>query len=350
MKRNTLIMVAFLLLGTLLYGCGTLKETSPPAEKEVKSASSEPVKVYTTIFPLQDFTEKIGGNHVEVVSVFPAGVDAHTYEPTVQTMVDIAKADALIYTGAGVEGFVEAGHDALKNEHVKIVKAADGIELLPFNEAHEEEHHEDSEDEHHDDHHEDQSTSEDEHHETESHTKHEHHHGDADPHVWLDPVLAIDLAENILHALEQLKPEAKEDFKRNFEKLTEELQLLNQEFSTVIQNSTKKEILVSHAAYGYWEARYGIEQISVSGLSPTDEPSQKDLMNIINTSKEHNIKYVLFEQNLSMKIAEMVKHEIGAEALTLHNLEAITNEDQTNNEDYFSIMRRNLETLTKALH
>ncbi|MEH7387509.1 zinc ABC transporter substrate-binding protein, partial [Bacillus sp. JJ1521] len=62
------------------------------------------------------------------------------------------------------------------------------------------------------------------------------------------------------------------------------------------------------------------------------------------------IKFVIFDQNLTSKVAEMVRNELNAESLTLHNLEAITAADDANGEDYFSIMRQNLETLKKALN
>jgi zinc transport system substrate-binding protein len=110
-----------------------------------------------------------------------------------------------------------------------------------------------------------------------------------------------------------------------------------------------KYLLVTHAAYGYWEQRYGLEQIGISGLSPTQEPSQKELTEVIEESKEHNLKYVIFEQNVSSKVAEVIQKEIGAETLQLHNLEAATKEDIQNHEDYFSLMKKNLETIKKAI-
>jgi zinc transport system substrate-binding protein len=351
MKVNYIALALFIILGTVLSGCGAKKE-NVNKETQNNSTASETLKIYTTIYPLEDFTKKIGGEHVEVVSVYPPGVDAHTFEPTAKTMVDIANSDAFIYSGAGVEGFVDAAIESLKKEQVKIVKGSENIDLLSLSEhAHE------SEDAHSDHEGEDGHEGEDSHEGEDAHSDHEgedtqseHNHGDLDPHIWLDPVLSIQLAENILHVLEELKPDAKEELEQNFEKLKHELEELDHQFKEVIEQSKHKEILVSHAAYGYWESRYGIEQISVTGLSPTNEPSQKDLQTIIETAKEHNIKYVIFEQNLSTKIADIVKNEIKAEALTLHNLEAITDEDIQNNEDYFSIMRRNLDTLEKALN
>ncbi|MEK5442275.1 metal ABC transporter solute-binding protein, Zn/Mn family [Fredinandcohnia sp. FSL W7-1320] len=356
MKIKHGIAFFVLLATTFLFGCVQENKTGIIEAKNTPTPS-ERLKIYTTVFPLQDFTEKIGGEHVEVLSVFPTGADAHTFEPTPKTMVRIAEADALIYVGAGVEGFIDAAIKTFENEKVQLVKATQNMELSKAQEEYEllndEEITETEHDHHQFDSNIEKSNSHDEHEvqvDSDTGTEDHHHHGDVDPHVWLDPLLARELAENILHILEELKPEAKKDFEKHFDGLVKNLHLLDQEFMEVVNESSRKEIVVSHAAYGYWESRYGIKQISVSGLSPTNEPTQKDLTRIINLAKEHNIKFVLFEQNLTSKVSEMVKNEINAEALTLHNLESATEEDIKNNADYFSIMRQNLETLKTALH
>ncbi|MDX5475495.1 MAG: zinc ABC transporter substrate-binding protein [Bacillaceae bacterium] len=318
MKLKATLSILLLLLFTFLVGCNN--------EQQASEEEKEKLKIYTTIFPLEDFAKKIGGEHVDVESVYPPGADAHTYEPTTRTMSNIATADAFIYSGVGFEGFADKAHDVLKNEKVKIVAAAAGIDLLDYN-------HDDHDHKHEDD---DQ--------------EHDHDHGDEDPHVWIDPVLAIQLAETIKDALVELKPDAKEDFETNFATLKQDLESLHQEFEDMVNNASTNKILVNHAAFGYWEERYGIKQISVTGLSPTQEPSQRQLVDIVNTAKENNIKYVIFDQNITGNIAEIVRNEIGAEALILHNLEAVTQEDIDNNEDYFSLMKRNIETLKKALN
>lgn len=312
MKNKSILSILILIIFTFLVGCNSDNQSS-----EGK------LTVYTTIFPLEDFTKKIGGDHVIVNSVYPPGADAHTFEPSTKTMSEMASGDAFIYTGVGVEGFADKAKDVLENEKVKVVAAAQEIELM-------------KEDEHA--------------HEEDAHEEDEHNHADGDPHVWLSPTLSISLAENIKNALVELKPEAKEDFEANFQSLKEELEALDSEYKETMESGKSNKILVSHAAYGYWEKQYGLEQISVNGLSPTQEPSQKQLTEIIAKAKENNIQYVIFDQNISGKIAEVVKNEIKAEALTLHNLEATTEEDVKNKEDYFSLMRKNLETLKKALN
>lgn len=91
-------------------------------------------------------------------------------------------------------------------------------------------------------------------------------------------------------------------------------------------------------------------QIPISGLSPTQEPSQKELEQIITESKEHGIHYVIFEQNVSPKVAKIIQNEIGAESLTLHNLESLTEENIQKKEDYFSLMRKNMAAIKTALN
>lgn len=335
MKKRSLFISILLLLAITLVACNGDNTSSQSTNNE--SADTK-LKIYTTIFPLEDFTKKIGGDLVEVENVLPPGSDAHTYEPTTKMMVDIANADGFIYSGVGIESFAAKIEKSLEKEDVAFINAGNGIDLL----EHEHSDEKPSEDEAAHEH-EDEAHSEEE----ESHEGHDH--GDKDPHVWLDPVLSITLAENIKNSLVELNPDGKETFEKNFQQVKAQLEDLDKSFTDVVSNGEKREILVSHAAYGYWEDRYGIEQISVLGLSPTEEPSQKELQTIIETAKEHEIKYIIFEANVSNNITDIVQSEIGAEALTLNNLESLTEEDKNNNEDYFSIMKKNLETIEKAL-
>ncbi|MFB3164691.1 metal ABC transporter substrate-binding protein [Neobacillus sp. 179-J 1A1 HS] len=334
MKISTLMSTSVLTLSLLLTGCGS-KEVVKTGENKEKNS----LTVYTTIYPLEDFTKKIGGSYVEVKSIYPPNVDAHSFEPSTKDMIALANSDLFIYTGVGIEGFAEKATEALEKEDVQVLKAADGIDLIESTDDH---HHVDEEG------HSDEN--EGEHTESENHEGEEHNHGDVDPHVWLDPVHSIALANNIKNSLSKLIPEHAAVFETNFKQLKSELEKLDQEFKTTIESSKTKNLLVSHDAYGYWENRYGIETIAISGLSPTQEPTQKELQAIIEESTEHNIHYVIFEQNVSPKIAKIIQEEIGAKSLSLHNLEAVTEENIKQKDDYFSIMRRNLETIKTVLN
>lgn len=345
--KNTWIFTSLIGLLLLLAACGTTGENTSSA-----GDAQDTVTIVTSIYPLEDFTKKIGGEHVQVTTLIPPGADSHTYEPTSKEILDIAKADAFIYNGLGMETYAEKISETLKDEDVVMVEAAHGIEAIAHEHEHEgEETHEHSEEEAHDHEH-DEEEHDHEHEEDATHEEEHddgHNHGDQDPHVWIDPYQAIVLAENIKNTLVELKPEASDTFEENFETLKQDLEELDEKFHQLVDSKENPEMIVSHAGYGYWEKSYGIKSIPIAGLSSSQEPSQSDLTELIQVAKEKELKYVIFEQNVTPKVAKVIQDEIGAESLYLHNLSTLTEEDIANGEDYFSLMERNIETLDKAL-
>ncbi|MCP3741051.1 metal ABC transporter solute-binding protein, Zn/Mn family [Rossellomorea sp. BNER] len=282
--------------------------------------------IYTTVYPLEDFAKKIGGDHVEVHSIYPPGADEHTFEPSQKDMMDLADADLFLYIGLGLEGFVNKAEDILKNEGVTMTATGEGLDL-------EAENHDDHEDHGHED----------------VHSEDGHHH-DIDPHVWLDPVYSKEMAHKVYEVLADKLPKHKEEFKNNYDQLAADLDQLHQQFKKVVENAEENEIFVSHAAYSYWEKRYGIEQTAIAGISSSDEPSQQELKALIDSAKQKDVQYILFEQNISSRLTEVVQKEIGAEALSLHNLSVRTEKEVKEEKDYFDLMNENIETLTKALN
>lgn len=307
----------------LLSACGA-KST------ENSETGTEKLSIYTTVYPLQYFTERIGGDYVDVKSIYPAGADEHTFDPTQKDMMGLADSDLFFYIGLGLEGFVENAEKTMKNEHVKMVATAEAIPDEMLDEGHSDEGHD--EDAEHDEH------------------GHEgHDHGGIDPHVWISPLLSVELATSIKDALIASKPEMKDEFEKNFEQLKVELVELDSKFKEMASTVPSKTFFVSHASFGYLADSYGLEQVAIAGLNSQSEPSQKQLAQIVKEAKNHNIHYVLFEQNVSSKLTNVVRKEIGAESLMLHNLGVLTVDDVKNNEDYFSLMEQNIETLKKAL-
>ncbi|RNA70565.1 ABC transporter substrate-binding protein [Alteribacter keqinensis] len=373
-----------------LAACGAEEDATEEQQtdgEDIAEEAEDPLLIYTTLYPLEDFAKKVGGEQVEVENIVPVGADAHTFEPTAQQMISVADGDLFVYNGAGFEGFASSIKDVLDGENVKVIEASAGVDLIDYDHDHnhgheEDEHgHEDDHDHGHEEdghgheeddhgHEEDEHGHEDGHdhgheedghgheeddhgHEEDEHGHedgHDHGHGDQDPHVWLDPVRAVDLAENIKEALIELRPESEEYFTENFEELERDLLELDVEFQEMSDNKTKETVIVSHAGYGYWDDRYGIHQVGISGLSPNNEPSIQQVQETITFAEDRGINYIMFEQNIPTNIAETVREQIGAEDLWLHNLEALTEEDVENEEDYFSLMRRNIEVLETALH
>lgn len=324
------VFISVIMLTVFLAACGGEKDKPSTSSAEDSKKEAKKLHVYTTIYPFEYFANRIGGQYVEAECIMPPGADDHSYEPSTKQIVQISNSDLFIYNGLGLESYAGKITSALEKQNVKVVEASKGLRTIE---------HEDHDHEHHDDGH------DDDHHEEEHH----HDHGDEDPHVWIDPERSITLAENIKNALVELKPQEKELFEKNFAELKADLQSLNKDFSKLIGVKKNPKIIVSHAAYGYWEDRYGLKQIPIAGLSPSEEPSQKDLARIVSTAKKDKIKYVIFEQNVTPKVAEIIRKEIKAEPLHLHNLAVLTDQDIKNHQDYISLMKENLKTLKQAL-
>ncbi|MBO0588816.1 metal ABC transporter substrate-binding protein [Sporosarcina sp. E16_8] len=321
MNKKLFFIISFLTI-ILLSACGEKSTLTKNAD-----TGKEKLSIYTTVYPLQYFTEQIGGDHVDVKSIYPAGADEHTFDPTQKDMMALADSDLFFYIGLGLEGFVENAEKTMKNQHVKMIATAETIPDEMLGEGHSDEDHDEDGEQGHEG----------------------HDHGGVDPHVWISPLLSVDLATSIKDALIASKPEIKDEFEKNYEQLNAKLVELDSKFKVMASNVPSKTFFVSHASFGYLADSYGLEQVAIAGLNSQSEPSQKQLAQIVKNAKDHNIHYVLFEQNVSSKLTDVVRKEIGAESLMLHNLGVLTVDDIKNNEDYFSLMEQNIETLKKAL-
>lgn len=310
MKIRALLSL-FLVTAVFLSACGNSKGES--SNKETKDA----LDIYTTVYPLQYFTEAIGGEYVNVETVYPPGTDEHSFEPSQKDIVKMAESDLFFYIGYNLEGFVTKAEPILSKEGVSTIAVGETVHLDEEEHAHEEED--------------------------------GHDHGGVNPHLWLDPVYSIDMAKTIKDELTKKMPEQEEYFNSHFNELSEKLEALDGKFATTIESGRTNKIIVSHAAYGYWEERYGLEQIGVTGLTSSNEPSQKELGKIVTMAEKEDLNYVIFEQNISSKLTEIIQKEMGAKSLELHNLSVLTDKDIEAGEDYFSLMEKNIKTLQTAL-
>ncbi|MFS0690925.1 metal ABC transporter substrate-binding protein [Sporosarcina sp. 179-K 8C2 HS] len=316
MKKKSLVLLGLVMI-LLIGACGNKNDKS-----KTGTSNEGKLTVYTTVYPLQYFTERIGGDFVDVKSIYPAGADEHSFDPTQKDMIALSDADLFFYIGLGLEGFVESAQKTLKNEHVELVATAESLSKEQLKE---------------------------EHHEDEGHDEHGHEHGQFDPHVWISPVLSIELASSIKEALISKMPDQQETFERNFDLLEDDLMELDERFKEMARKAKTKTYFVSHAAFGYIANEYGLQQVAIAGLNSQSEPSQKQLAKIVQQAKDENVQYILFEQNVSSKLTEVVRKEVGAESLMLHNLGVLTQVDIKNEETYFTLMEHNLRVFEKAL-
>src|SRR5699024_3032874 len=226
--------------------------TSNPSSND---ESEQSLSIYTSIYPLQYAAEQIAGNDAAVTSIYPPGVDAHTYEPATKEITEIAEGDLFLYLGADMESFADSIKSALESQPIKFLN----METTNDNTIHAG----DESDE----------------------------HGDLDPHVWLDPNRMITIGETIRDELISMSPDNEDVFKENFKVFADDMQELDNAFHNTLEDKENKTLLVTHAAYSYWESTYCIEQIAIITISSIDEPSQKELTKIAKIAKKNYLHY-----------------------------------------------------------
>ena len=368
--------------------------TPAPAEAPTQAPveeSFEPLSVVASIYPMQYFAERVGGDRVNVVALVPPGAEGHTFELTASDLVRIGGADVIAMNGLELEPWLERALESLGNDLSGIVvEAADAEAALEFEdheaeegedhdeeegedhgdededegedhgdeegEEEEEEHHGDEEEEEEGEDHggEDEEEGEDHGDEEEDHGDeegegHGHGHGELDPHFWLDPLRAITQAERIADALIEADPAGADVYRANLAALSSDLRALHAEFETGLSSCAHDEFVTSHAAYGYLALAYGLEQVSVSGLSPGFDPSPQRLAGIADRINDLGLEAVLVEPVLSGSNEQVLADETGAGIYMIHPMDGITQDELDEFGDYFGLMRDNLNSLRAAM-
>lgn len=256
--------------------------------------NSDKIQVITTFYPLAYFTERIGGDHVEVVNLTENSGDAHHFEPVMQDRIKIEEADMFVYNGLGLEEWVE---DVLKSVEKDLLIVESSADMKS-----------------------------------------------EDPHIWLDPVLAKQQAISIYNGLIALDAQNKAFYESNMESLIKEFDDLITQFEDDLVNVDDKIVFIDHLTFYYLQNRFNFIQYSLSGFIPETDPSFHDLDNLIQEIENQNAGYFLVSENQTEKISDTIKKETDIEVLEYYSMEIVSKDM-----DYFSMMYHNLDVLREAL-
>lgn len=309
MKKIFVFIIGMVILVGII-GAGFMYRSKSVQQSTEALPNNKKLEVVASFYPLAFLAGEIGGQKAIVSNLTPAGAEPHEYEPTPQDMMNIEKSRLIILNGAGLEVWGDALKKNMDSSHTVLVVASEGLGTEQMMED-----------------------------------------GEAvtDPHVWLAPVLVIKMTEKIAEGFASADPANKEYYENNAAKLQKRLHDLDVAYMKGLADCKSRKIVTSHAAFGYLAAAYGLEQVSIAGISPDAEPSAKALTNVASFARENGVKYIFFESLVSPKLAETIAQEIGAETLVLNPLEGLTDEEVVQGKDYFTEMMTNLTHLETAL-
>ncbi|MTE18973.1 zinc ABC transporter substrate-binding protein [Streptomyces sp. TRM43335] len=316
------VLASVAALGVLgLSACGTGK-----AGGDV----SDGVDVVASFYPMRFLAEEVGGEHVSVTSLVKPGVEAHDLELGPQQTASLSDADLVVY----LKGFQPAVDDAVEQSGPAHV-----AEVSSYTELREHGGHEHEEEHGHEEGH--------GHEEEHGHEGHDHGEGSLDPHVWLDPVKYAEMAEGVGDALAEADPDHASDYRANAEELAGKLKTLDTEFREGLENRRTDTFVTTHAAFGYLAERYGLHEESIAGLDPESGTSGARMKELHEIVEHDGVDTVFFEADASDRTARTLADDLGLRTDVLDPVEGIT--DASRGDDYFEVMRANLQALRKAL-
>ncbi|MGW3893089.1 metal ABC transporter substrate-binding protein [Micromonospora chokoriensis] len=282
------------------------------------SAGADPkrVDVVAAFYPLQFLSERIGGDAVRVTNLAKPGAEPHDLELNPSQVGQVSDAELIVY----LKGFQPAVDDAVAQNGGD--RAFDVTSVQPLLDA---------------------SAGGHDHEGEEGHAEES---GGKDPHVWLDPTRLAGIGDQLAQRLGTADPDHAADYTARAAALRADLTALDGEFKTGLATCQRREIVTSHAAFGYLADRYQLDQVGITGLSPDVEPSPQRLAHVIEEAKEHQATTIFFETLVSPKVAETIASQVGAKTAVLDPIEGLA---AGSNGDYLSVMRTNLQTLQTAL-
>ncbi len=283
-KKTAALVVAALAGTSLLSGCGA---GSPGDDGRPQ--------VVAAFYPLEYVASRIAGDDADVELLTRPGAEPHDLELTFAQTVDLTEADVVVVD----TGLQPAVDDAVAQaDPAHLVDASDVADR------------------------------------------------DGDPHFWLDPTRLAAVAGRVADQLSTVDPGRSSTYADRLAVLRSDLKRLDTTTRRGLADCDRDTVVVSHDAFGYYGARYGLDLVSINGLSPDSEPSPAHLRELAALIDARGITTVFSETLASPELADTLAGELGLSTAVLDPIEGLS--DQTADEDYLSLMAENLAALRIA--
>src|SRR5919199_6464696 len=258
------MLIGLLLLSLMLVsssGIGFSTNTSVTSTNSSSASSATTpnvntakIKVVASFYPVYEFVKKVGGDKVDTYMLVPIGTEPHDFDPTIQQIQSIESASILVYNGAGMEA------TWINKVNPKFaIDTSNGMLLLTGNDP--------------------------------------QIHAPTHPHIWLDPMLAIQQVENIRNGLSKVDPGNAAYYDQNAQKFIGQLKSLDTSIRGNLSSSNcaKRDFIAFHNSFGYFAKQYGLNQHSVQGLTSEGEVLPQKLVQVIQLAKSLGINIIYSE-------------------------------------------------------
>jgi len=280
-------------------------------------AAEGDVTVVASFYPIyiiaKNVLKDVEGVHLTTMTAPSTGC-LHDYQLLISDMRALSKAEIFLINGAGMETFLP---DILPQfPDLKVVDCSMGVQLICEEE-----------------------------HPHEGHDHHDHDHGEYNAHIWLSPLNAIQMAENIAVSLSAHFPQAADQIRKNADDYKSRLSLLHEELAKEIAPLPRKEIVTFHEAFPYFAHAYGLHVAATVVVEPESPLSPRMIQEVVNTVQAAGNPPLFAEPQYQSPALQAISRETGAPVYILDSM--ATGDDCFT--AYEDTMRKNLQVLKQAL-
>ena len=296
------------------FSCPAAALTAGTAAKGPKSAK---LQVVTTVAPITSIVANVAGDRAVVTGVIPEGEDSHTYEPKPSVAAVMSKADVVFVNGLKLE-------DPTKDIAVQNTKDGQVVELGSL------------------------TITPDQYIYDFSFPK---DGGKPNPHLWTNPPMAACYAAIAGSTMAKADPANADYYQANAKAFTAKVDQLDQLFkdATASMPAANRKLLTYHDAYAYFSAHYGWGIIGAIQVSSFEDPTPKDVANLITQIKKEKVPAIFGSEVFPSPVLAQIGKEAGVKYVDTLRDDDLPGGPGDPDHSYLGLMKADFVTMVSSL-
>ncbi len=299
-----------ILLMVLLVSCSNSQKTD-------RNSDQSKLNVVTTFLPITLFTEAVAGECATVTSLIPPNLGPHDFQATPADISALSNASVLVKNGLGMEYFLDKLITSANNNSLQVVDTSRGVAVIRSDDDQDEAKQGDQE------------------------------YGEVNPHIWLDPLRAVQQVENIRDGLVKADPECADGYTKRAAAYASQLKGLNTTIATQLKPFRGQTFIAFHDFAPYFAERYGLKADFVVDV-PEMNPTPEDLQRVSKKVQQSQLKALLSEPQEGDRSFNALALDLGVKVVTFDPLETGSEQASKQPDTYFKVMDKNVVSLIQS--
>ena len=321
MNNDSVIISKLFLIVWIFFSFSSLKPSYASDQDNINQQIAEQLNVVTSVAPITNIVQNIGGNKINLIGLVPEGVNSHTFEMIPSDIIKINDADLIIIDGLNLEANIQ------KISENAISKNPNNIQLLKLG---------------------DNTISKGDWIFDFSFPKDK---GDPNPHLWLNVEYALEFANLTRDKLIEMDPSNSQYYMENSNKYTKLLKQLDEGIKKSVETipAENRKLLTYHDSWAYFAPRYGMEVIGAIQASDFSDPSPKDIADLIDQVRNEQVPAIFASEVFPTNIVDQIAKEGNITIVETLSDDDLPGNPGDYNHSYIGMMLENMKNMIMPL-